>query len=73
MVQPPVTGELAVDATAASAIAVYVEKLEPDVPDSSGPARLLSRMYGSSRSLSEKLALSSALSTPGHHSYAHSW
>lgn len=49
MVQPTVTGEAAVDAAAASAIAVYVEKLQPDVPVSSAPARLLSYMYGSSR------------------------
>lgn len=41
-VQPPVIGDVAVDAAAASAIAVYVEKLQPDVPDSFAPARLLS-------------------------------
>ncbi|KAG7236812.1 hypothetical protein INR49_000189, partial [Caranx melampygus] len=47
LVQPPITPEAAVDAAAASAIAVYVEKLQPDVPDSSVPARLLSYLYDS--------------------------
>lgn len=39
LVQPPVTVEAAVDAAAASAIAVYVERPQPDVPDSSATAR----------------------------------
>lgn len=33
--------EAAVDAAAASAISVYVKKLQPDVPDSSAKTRLL--------------------------------
>ncbi|KAK5849135.1 hypothetical protein PBY51_008799 [Eleginops maclovinus] len=50
-VQPPVPGEAAVDAAAASAIAVYVEELQRDVPDSSAPTRPLSHKYDSSRRL----------------------
>ena len=38
LVKLPVTDLAAVDAFAASAIAVYVEKLQLDVPDSSTPA-----------------------------------
>lgn len=49
-VQPPVTAEAAVDAAAASAIAVYVEKLQPDVPDSFARARHLSTVDNLSRS-----------------------
>lgn len=49
-VQPPVTAEAAVDAAAASAIAVYVEKLQPDVPDSFARARHLSIVDNLSRS-----------------------
>lgn len=67
MVQPPVTGVAAVDAAAASAIAVYVEKLQPDVPDGYDSARLLSHMYGSSRSLPNTSYW--VLSTRGHHSH----
>lgn len=39
MVQPPVTGEAAVDTIAAFAIAVFVEKLQPGIPDNSASAR----------------------------------
>lgn len=39
LVQPPVTDEAAVDAAAASAISVYVEKPQPDVRDESAAAR----------------------------------
>lgn len=56
MVQPPVTAEAAVDATAASAIAVYVEELQPDVPDSSAAARPLSLLYGFKSEFTENLA-----------------
>ena len=67
LVQPPVPGEAAVDAAAASAIAVYVEELQPDVPDSSAPARPLSYMYGSSRSLPNASTVYKSLSTTGRH------
>lgn len=40
LVQPPVTDEAAEDAAAASAISVYVEEPQPDVPDESATARL---------------------------------
>lgn len=39
LVRPPDTNDAAVDAAATSAIAVYVKKLQPDVLDSSTPAR----------------------------------
>lgn len=50
-VQPPVTGEVAVAVTAASAIAVYVEKLQPDIPEGSASVRPLSYLHDSCRDL----------------------
>lgn len=62
MVQPPVTAGVAVDATAASAIAVYVEAPQPDLPDSSAAARAFPYKYDSPRS-SPKTTPGTLLST----------
>lgn len=54
LVQPPITPEAATDAAAASAIAVYVQKPRPDVPDSSAAARPFPCIYGPSRRLPKR-------------------